>query len=444
MKPIKTIKIGRHESNDYKLDPANEKTSRDHAILYIYKDGTMLLEDKSTNGTFINGNKILSEKRPVKRDDLIKFADQERLDWNRIKLPKNNDIYKFVVGILLIGIFGLLSYFVLYPKFKSIDPCESETCDAICIQKKYDKSVGLICNAYFLKVNFGDKKLFVGFDKDLYQKDQTLKEAINVDQNKLLPFFITGSGFLFKNNSVTDQANLATNRHVADPSWVINKREYNSEEEKLFYEDIRSLMDDAEKFYSLPKNQNRQFITHSYITKFIPSGSLFPLNKNMTYLELLSKLGVSNCQTLRWSKEGNVDIAVLRTDIPTNDLYLIDIVKDVNTKMECINVGDNTSILGYSGGISSGYSFDKGDIDYQMSIGTISKSPSNFEITYDIPTTSGSSGSPIFDNNGKLIAIHFAHQDLKGLGIPIKYLMDVINLVNVVNSSNSKQLEYGN
>ncbi|MBK8623043.1 MAG: trypsin-like peptidase domain-containing protein [Saprospiraceae bacterium] len=286
--------------------------------------------------------------------------------------------------------------------------------------------------------------MFVGFDKDLYQRDQTLKEAINIDQNKLLPFFITGSGFLFKNNSVTDQANLATNRHVADPSWVINKRQYNSEEEKLFYEDIRSLMDDAEKFYNLPKNQNRQFITHSYITKFIPSGSLFPLNKNMTYQELLSKLGVSNCQTLRWSKDGNVDIAVLRTDIQTSDLYMVDLVNDVNVKMECINVGDNTSILGYSGGITSGYSYDRGDIDYQMSIGTISKSPSNFEITYDIPTTSGSSGSPIFDKSGKLIAIHFARQELKGLGIPAKYLLDVINLVNVVNSSDSNQLEYGN
>jgi hypothetical protein len=312
-----------------------------------------------------------------------------------------------------------------------------------CIQQKYDKSVGLICHAYFLKVNFGDRKLFVGFNKEQYEKDQTLIKAVNVDQNKLLPFFITGTGFLFKNDSPTDKSNLATNRHVADPSWLINKREYASDEEKSFYEEIRSITDDAEIYYKLTKNSNRQFITHSYVTKFIPSGSLFPLDKNMTYQELLAKLGTGNSQILRWSNDGNVDIAILVTDISDPDLYFIDLIKDANKDMACITVGDETTILGYSGGITSGYSYEKGDIDYQMSKGTISKAPSNFEVTYDIPTIGGSSGAPIFDENGKLIAVHFAKQDLKGLGIPVKYLIEVLNFNNVINRSDTKNLENG-
>ena len=442
MKLVKTIKIGRHPSNDYNLDASNDKTSRNHAILYIYSDGTFELEDTSTNGTFVNGNKIIASKVRVKRDDLIKFGDQERFEWSKVKIPSPVPYNKI---LLLFGLIAILvaGGMAVNKLIINNDPCGSELCDVKCIQKKYDKSVGLICHAYFLKVNFGDRKLFIGFNKAQYEKDQTLKEAINVDQNKLLPFFITGTGFLFKNESSTDKGNLATNRHVADPSWLINKKEYNSEDEKSFYDEIRKITDDAEKHFELPRNTNRQFLTHSYITKFIPSGSLFPLNKNMTYQELLNKLGTGNSQVLRWSSEGNIDIAVLATDIKDSDLYFIDLKNDVNTEMACIGLGDDTSILGYSGGITSGYSYEKGDIDYQLSKGSISKAPSNFEITYDIPTIGGSSGSPIFDETGKLMAIHFAKQELKGLGIPIKYLLDVINLNNVVNRSDTNQLENG-
>ena len=443
MKLVKTIKIGRHPSNDYKLDVSNEKTSRNHAILYIYNDGSFELEDTSTNGTFVNGNKIVASRVRVKRDDLIKFADQERFDWTRIKHKGPFPIFNL---LLLLGLSAILivgGIFIKNQFFSPMDPCNSEICDVKCIQRKYDKSVGLICHAYFLKVNFGDKKLFIGFDKELYEKDQTLKESVNINQNKLLPFFVTGTGFLFKNDSPTDKSNLATNRHVADPSWLINKKQYNSEEEKSFYEEIRVITDDAEKLYDLPRNTNRQFITHSYITSFIPSGKLFPLNRNMTYQELLSKLGTGNSQVLRWSNEGNVDVAVLVTDLNDPELYYIDLKSDVNTDMNCINIGDDTAILGYSGGITSGYSYEKGDIDYQMSRGTISKAPSNFEVTYDIPTLGGSSGSPIFDDNGKLIAIHFAKQQLKGLGVPIKFLLDVINFNNVANRSDTKTLENG-
>lgn len=443
MKLVKTIKIGRHSSNDYNLDASNDKTSRNHAILYVYSDGTYELEDISTNGTFVNGTKINGSKVKVTRDDLIKFADQERFDWSRVK---DSSPVPFTNIFLLIGLIAALSIGGIAIKKNFIDkpdPCMSAPCDVKCIQKKYDKSVGLICHAYFLKVNFGDRMLFIGFDKARYEKDQTLKEAINVDQNKLLPFLITGTGFLFKNESSTDKANLATNRHVADPSWLINKRNYDSESDKSFYEEIRIITEEAERDFNLSRNSNRQFLTHSYIAKFIPSGSLFPLNKNMTYLELLTKLGTGNSQVLRWSSVGNVDISVLATDIKDPDLYFIDLKNDLNTDMACISIGDETTILGYSGGITSGYSYEKGDIDYQISKGNISKAPSNFEITYNILTTGGSSGSPIFNESGKLIAIHYAKQELKGLGIPINFLLDVINHNNVVNRSDTNQLENG-
>ncbi|MBK8701173.1 MAG: FHA domain-containing protein [Saprospiraceae bacterium] len=348
MKLIKTIKIGRHQSNDYCLNSFNEKTSRNHAILYIYDDDTHELEDISTNGTFVNGNKVLASKVKVRKDDLIKFADQERFDWSRVNaVPINKTgwvVYVGLITIVLLATAWLGYYLFLLPK----DLCKDELCEIKCIQAKYNKSVGLICNAYFLKVNFGSDKLFIGYDKAKYNKDQTLEKSVRYNKDELLPFFLTGTAFLIENKSNHDKANLATNRHVADPSWGINKRVYRDDEEKKFYEDIRIETDQFEKTYKLPPNPNRQFITQSDRILFIPSGTLFSLGNGLTYNDLLNKLGTGNCELLRWSKESNVDIALLATN-PEPDYHYINLTNEASDNLDCISVGDEAVILGYSG-----------------------------------------------------------------------------------------------
>ncbi len=440
MKLKKTIRIGRHPNNDIVYD--NNSISRNHAILYCYDDGSYEIEDTSTNGTFVNGAKLSASKVRVSPDDLINFADVQRFDWDLIVKEKaGNRSRNILVPILLISAV-LLSYYFFF--MRKIDPCEGYKCDIKCIQQKYDKSVGLLCMAYFLKVDFSNRKLFIGFNKQIYEKDQKLVKDVNIDLNKLLPFLVTGTGFLIRNTAVGDHANLVTNRHVADPSWLVNHKDYNDESEREFYEDIIKKTDEAERFWNLTRNPNRKFLTHTSIAKFIPSGSILPIVKNMTYQELLNKLGTGNAIVSRWSNDANIDIALLTTDIPLGDYYQIDLEKETQYELKCVEVGDATTILGYSGGISSGYNFDNNVIEYQTSIKNISKPPSPFLITYDIPTEGGSSGSPIFDENGKLIAVHYSKQGIKGLGVPVKFLKDVLEFKNVIQAGNTSTLEHGN
>ena len=57
---MKSIKIGRSSSNDYTL--TSPAVSQQHAILTIYDDGRASIKDlNSTNGTFVNGKKIVVE-----------------------------------------------------------------------------------------------------------------------------------------------------------------------------------------------------------------------------------------------------------------------------------------------------------------------------------------------------------------------------------------------
>ena len=57
---VAKITIGRESDNDVGVD--NKLASRHHAIIQKIKDAYFLKDEKSTNGTYVNGVKIPAEK----------------------------------------------------------------------------------------------------------------------------------------------------------------------------------------------------------------------------------------------------------------------------------------------------------------------------------------------------------------------------------------------
>ena len=57
---VAKITIGREADNDVVVD--NKLASRHHAIIQKIKDAYFLKDEKSTNGTYVNGVKIPAEK----------------------------------------------------------------------------------------------------------------------------------------------------------------------------------------------------------------------------------------------------------------------------------------------------------------------------------------------------------------------------------------------
>ena len=77
----KIITVGRSSSCHIVVD--NSNVSSNHAK-FIIKDNTVTLEDSgSTNGTFVNGEKITS--RIVTKDDQIAFSRNYSFDWNKLE-----------------------------------------------------------------------------------------------------------------------------------------------------------------------------------------------------------------------------------------------------------------------------------------------------------------------------------------------------------------------
>jgi len=86
--------------------------SRRHAIIKIPTFGGMEIVDMSKNGTFVNGVRLRPNVPfPVKRTDVVNFADVAQLDWSQVPDPMK--YYK--LGAAIVGglVVLLLAFFLL-------------------------------------------------------------------------------------------------------------------------------------------------------------------------------------------------------------------------------------------------------------------------------------------------------------------------------------------
>lgn len=107
---MKTITIGRGDGCQIFID--DDMISRRHAILKISTFGKMEIVDMGKNGTFVNGIRLRPNVPvPVKRKDVVSFANVSQLDWKQV--PNPGVYYKWgaiALGVLLLLLVGLIIY----------------------------------------------------------------------------------------------------------------------------------------------------------------------------------------------------------------------------------------------------------------------------------------------------------------------------------------------
>ena len=113
---MKTYTIGRENSCHIVLQ--NNTISRRHAILRVHGGGKMDIIDQSQNGTFVNGVRTpVNIPFPVKRKDVVTFANTEKLNWKQIPNPLawvTYTVWGLVAAMLIAG--GVLLYLNLKPE----------------------------------------------------------------------------------------------------------------------------------------------------------------------------------------------------------------------------------------------------------------------------------------------------------------------------------------
>ena len=121
---MKSYTIGRDKACDIVLNDHSDVISRRHAVLTVSSSGKMTITDQSTNGTYINGQRISSDVPvPVTRKDSISFAHVTTFDWNII--PKSN---KWVTYLLIgLGVALIAALVVLYVMREKKKPVQNDT-----------------------------------------------------------------------------------------------------------------------------------------------------------------------------------------------------------------------------------------------------------------------------------------------------------------------------
>ena len=107
---MKTITIGRGDGCDILID--DYRISRRHAVLKVYTFGKMEIVDIGQNGTWVNGVKLRpGVPFPVKRSDVINFAEASQLDWSQVESPMK---YVKIAGIVaaILVLLGLLVFWI--------------------------------------------------------------------------------------------------------------------------------------------------------------------------------------------------------------------------------------------------------------------------------------------------------------------------------------------
>ena len=110
---MKRIVIGRANDSDIVIPDEHDNVSRHHAVISFDFFGRMTLSDTSSNGTLINGTKMLKGASvPITRNDKIQLGGAWMFDWNLVKDPyrKVRNITYVVIALLVLFSIGIVSW----------------------------------------------------------------------------------------------------------------------------------------------------------------------------------------------------------------------------------------------------------------------------------------------------------------------------------------------
>jgi pSer/pThr/pTyr-binding forkhead associated (FHA) protein len=207
-KICKSITVGSTTQNDIVIPESF--ISNHHAKISLLKNGDYFIEDlASSNGTFVNGSKVISKN--FTKTDVVKIASADlprnwfqhkKIQYNILKENKKTIIFTFSIAIIIAG--TILIYLNSCKWFDFGCQLSSQQ-----IYQENEASLVRIVHDYYYTIDYQGVKYFIGKNK-LFK----VIEA-NTSKENLLPFnSVTGSGCFIK-----DDGTMITSVFIVNP-WL--------------------------------------------------------------------------------------------------------------------------------------------------------------------------------------------------------------------------------
>ncbi|WP_055445533.1 S1 family peptidase [Lacinutrix himadriensis] len=344
-----------------------------------------------------------------------------------------------------------MKQFVLITLIFFVFGCKQNPPEPTELYNKYRNSVALIQNSYYFKTTLDNG--FEFFYTIENNKPVFFDEEHEAIENAGISY---GTGFF-----ISEKGELATNRHVVYPNKenelvgegindylndlrykikkAINEKE--TEQSKLI--DVWNEYYDYLDYDKKIKIKNEYSETNNDLLEFEQLLEKLDFNPDNTITELKRVfLGIAfddthvtsindfkECVAIKKAREEEVDLAIIQLKDKTTPTKIKNTfsLKNING-FEPLKLNDAVYMIGFNHGISLANT--RNGIKSQFTQGTITQDPDNNRVLYSIPTLPGSSGSPIIDKWGNLVAVNFAKTgDFQGFSFGIPYLA-LTNLYN--------------
>ncbi|MBQ9465492.1 MAG: FHA domain-containing protein [Muribaculaceae bacterium] len=406
--------IGSNLTNDVRV--TGSTVSRFHATLKIDRKGHAFIQDHSSNGTMVNGTRIVSGQNvAIKRDDAVvcggvPVSIKQYIPSNQwAKALRFVGLAAAVIGIVVGGYF--LHEWLRQPAEPSLDALADATAMVygayyIDVEYKNDPLINMIDGWprvwRFGIITSGKQRTF-GLDLSWYGARQDFS-----------PMEYTGTAFF-----ISDKGELGTNRHIASP-WSDDVLE--AEYKQTIYEQMQTVLNALIPRY-IDNPAIQAAIDQTRKSDIVISG-------HHEFLGVLPRGRQANtindflpCQVIADSGDENKDVALLRlNNVHTPD----DIVKNgyfnimtARTDARSLKLNERLITIGFPKGFSFAYGVDeKIEINPTVNEATVGKVANNNQFQIQCQSYGGQSGSPVIDENRHLVGVlwgGFADVKLSGL-----------------------------